>query len=140
MHIRINYSINKYGNNWKFLFTDADTFMCEIKTEDGCRDFRNNKEIIDCSHYSTKSKYYDDSKKLVIGKMEDETAGVTIKEFVGLMPKMYSDLVDDKSELKKEQDLNRNIVATISHNEYKYILLNKKCLKHSMNRIQSTDH
>ena len=33
--------------------------------------------------------------------------------------------------------MNRNIVATISHNKYEVALLNKKCLRHSMNRIQS---
>ena len=37
----------------------------------------------------TKSKYYDNSNKLIIGKMTDETAGVAIEEFVGLKPKMY---------------------------------------------------
>ena len=36
--------------------------------------------------------------------------------------------------------MNRNVVATISHNEYKDILLKKKCLGHSMKRIQSKDH
>ena len=36
--------------------------------------------------------------------------------------------------------MNRNVVATISHNEYIDVLLNKKCLRHSMNRIQSKDH
>ena len=36
--------------------------------------------------------------------------------------------------------MNRNVVATISHNEYKDVLLNKKCLRYSMNRIQSKDH
>ena len=30
-----------------------------------------------------KSKYYDDSNKLIVGKMKDETRGVTIKEFAG---------------------------------------------------------
>ena len=52
---------------------------------------------------------------------------------------MYSYLVDDNSEHKKS-GVNRNIVATISHNKYKYVLLNKKCLRHSMNRIQSKDY
>ena len=28
----------------------------------------------------------------------------------------------------------------ISHNEYKDVLLNNKCIRHSMNRIQSKDH
>ena len=46
--------------------------------------------MFDFSNYSAKSKYYDGSNKLVLDKMKDETAGVTIKEFVGLKPKMYS--------------------------------------------------
>ena len=36
--------------------------------------------------------------------------------------------------------MNRNGVATLSHNEHKYVLLNNKCLKYSMNRTQSKDH
>ena len=51
---------------------------------------------------------------------------------------MYSFLVD-KNEHKKAKGVNRNVVATISHNEYKDVLLNKKCLRHSMNIIQSKD-
>ena len=50
--------------------------MYEIKTE----------EMLDFCNYSTKSKCYDDSKKLAIGKIKEETAGVTIEEFVGLKP------------------------------------------------------
>ena len=53
---------------------------------------------------------------------------------------MYLYLVDDNSELKKAKDVNKNVVATISHNECKDLLLNKKFLRHSMNRIQSKDH
>ena len=40
------------------------------------------------SNYSPKSKYYNDSKKIVLGKMKNETIGVAIEEFVGLQPKM----------------------------------------------------
>ena len=50
---------------------------------------------------------------MVIGKMKDVTARVTIKEFVGLKPKMYSYLVDDNSEHKKSKSVNKNVVATI---------------------------
>ena len=42
--------------------------------------------MFDFSNYSTKSKYYDNSNKLVIGKMKNETAGIAIEEFVGLKP------------------------------------------------------
>ena len=34
----------------------------------------------------------------------------------------------------------KNVVATISQNEYKDVLLNNKCKRHSMNRVQSKDH
>ena len=49
--------------------------------------------------------------------MKDRTAGVAAVEFVGLRPKMYSFLVDDSSEHKKAKGVNKNIAATISHNE-----------------------
>ena len=42
--------------------------------------------MFDFSNYSTKSKYCDNSNKLVIGKMKDETAGIAIEEFVELKP------------------------------------------------------
>ena len=71
--------------------------------------------------------------------MKDETGGVAIKEFVGLKPKMYSFLVDNNNH-KKVKGVNKNVVQTIPHNEYKGILLNKKCLRHSMKRIQSKVH
>ena len=72
--------------------------------------------------------------------MRDETAGVTIEEFFGLKPKMYPYLIDDNSEHKKAKGVNSNVVATISYNEYKDLLSNKKYLRHSMNMIQSKNH
>ena len=114
--------------------------MYKIKTEDVYKDFSNDKEMFDFSNYSAKSKYYDNSNKLVVCKKKDETTGVTIKKFVGLKPKMYSYLVNDNNEHKKAKGVTRNVVATISHNEYKGVLLNKKCLRHSLNIIQSKDH
>ena len=56
--------------------------MYEIKTEDVYEDLRN-----DFSNYSTKSRYYDNSNKLVYGTMKDKTKGIAIEEFVGLKPK-----------------------------------------------------
>ena len=41
----------------------------------------------------------------MVGKMKDKTAGVAIKERVGLKPKMYSYLADDNSEHKKAKSL-----------------------------------
>ena len=67
--------------------------MCETKNEDVHEYFSIDKEMFDCSNYLTKPKFYDNSNKLVVGKMKDETAGVAIEEFVRLKPEMYSYLV-----------------------------------------------
>ena len=72
--------------------------------------------------------------------MKDENGGAAIEEFFGLKAKMFSFLVDGNSEHKKVKGVNRDVVATISHNEYKDVLLNNKCLRHSMNRIQSNNY
>ena len=72
--------------------------------------------------------------------MKDETVSAAIEYFVGLNPKIYSYLVDDNSEQKKTKGVNKNVAATISHNEYKDVLLIKKCFKQRINRVQSKDH
>ena len=47
---------------------------------------------------------------------------------------------DDNIEHKNAKGVNKNAVAIISHRKHKYVLLNNKCLKHSMNRILSKNH
>ena len=133
-----DYIKNIYDSKSKLLFTDTDSLMYEIKTKDVYEDFRNSTEIFYFSNYSIKSKYCDDSNKSFIGKMKDETGGVTIEKFVGL--KAYSFLVDEKNEHIKAKGVNKNVVATMSHNEYKDVLLNNKCWRHPMNKIRSKDH
>ena len=90
-----DYIKNKYGNNSKLLFTCSDSLMYEIKTEDVYEGLAAIKKFFDFSNYSTKPEYYDDSNKLVIGKIKDETGCVAIEAFVGLKPKMYSYLVNN---------------------------------------------
>ena len=91
-----DYIKNNYDKKSKLIFTDTDNSIYEIKTEDVSEDFSNIKEMFCFNNYSSKSKYYDDSSKLVIGKMKDETGGIVIEEFVRLKPNMYSFLVDNK--------------------------------------------
>ena len=116
-----------YMTTNQVLFTDTDSLMYDIKTEDVNKDFSSNEDLFD-------------SNKLVIGKMKDETGGVAIEEFGGLKPRMYLFLVGDNSEHKKTKDVNKNVVATISHNEYKDHLLNNKRIRRSKNRTRSKDH
>ena len=98
-----DYIKNKYVINSRLLLTDIVSMMYEIKTEDVYEDFSTDKKLFDFSNCPTKLKLYDDLNKLVIGKMKDETAGVAIKEFVELKPKMYLFLVYNNSEQKKQK-------------------------------------
>ena len=83
-------------------------------------DFNEDKKMLHFSNYSAKSKYYDDSNKLGVGKMKNEKTDVAFKKFVGLKPKMYSFLVDNSCDYKKAKSLNKN---RVSHNECKDVLL-----------------
>ena len=114
--------------------------MYEIKTEHVFEDFSSDKEMFDFSNYSTKSKYYDDSNKLVIGKMKDETCGGAIEYFFPLKSKMYSLLEDDNGHYKKSKGVNINAVAALINDEYKDELLNNTSLRFFMNRVQIKDH
>ena len=71
--------------------------------------------------------------------MKEKTGGVAVEEFVELKPKVYLLLVYN-NEHKKAKDVNKNVVGTISHDEYKGVLLISKCVRHSMNRTESEHH
>ena len=68
----------------KLLFTDTDSLVYEIKTEDVYEDFYGEKNLFDFSDYPLNSKFFDPANKKAIGKMKDEFKGKTISEFVGL--------------------------------------------------------
>ena len=97
-----DYIKDKDGNNSRLSFIDTDSLMYQIKAEDVYKDIvlSNDEEIFDFTNCSTKSKYNDNSNKLVFGKMKDETVDVSIEELARLNPKMYFYLVDDNSEHK----------------------------------------
>ena len=120
-----DYIKNKYGNNSRLLFTDTDSLMYEMKTED----VYEGKEMFDFSNYSHKSKHYNDSNKLLVDKLKDQKRGVTIKEFARLKPKIYSFLVDNNNGPDKANDVNEISVARISHSKYKVYLLNMRYLR-----------
>ena len=55
----------------KLLFTDTDSLVYEIKTEDVYEDFYQDKNLFDVSDYLLDSKFFDPANKKVIGKMKD---------------------------------------------------------------------
>ena len=91
------------------------------------------------SNYSTKSKYYGNENKLVIGKMKHNRRHCNSRIY-WIEAKKYIHSWQTAMNIKKQKSVNRYAFATISHNEYKNVLSNNKCLRHSMNRIQCKDN
>ena len=130
----------KYGINVKLCFTDTDSFLYHIVTEDIYQDMANDIEIYDTSSYPNDHFLHCMTNKKVIGKMKDETAGTPIKAFVGLKAKMYAFKFGDK-EVKKAKGVSRQTVKNdISFATFAKCLEDKTKHRHSMYRFQSSAH
>ena len=122
------------------LFTETDSLVYEIETNDVYEDFYESKSLFDFSNYPQDPNFLNPVNKNVIGKMKDEVKGKIIIEFVGLKSKMYSLIVTGSEEIKKAKGVDLNIVKNIRHKEYVDVLLNKYFIRHTMKRIQSKLH
>ena len=131
-----HYNFIKKNFNAELLFTDTDSLVYKINSENVYEEFYRWKDLFDFSNYSKDSKFYENTNKKVIGKMKDEHGGVIIDEFVGSKSKMYSIKKIDGSESSTTKRVN---IAT-EFNEFKDVLFNGKIIRHKMKRIQAKKH
>ena len=85
-----DYLKEKYNNKIQLIYTDTDSFVKEINTDDIYKDMFENKELYDFSEYPTDHPNYSLTNKKVLGKFKDELNSKLITEFCALKPKMYS--------------------------------------------------
>ena len=127
----------KYDNNVKLCYTDTDSFIMNIKTNDFYKDIANHVENrFDTSNYEANRPL--PIGKKIIGLMKDELGGKIITEFVTLRPKTYSYLTDDGKEDKKAKGT-KNCVKKkmIKFNDYKKCLLDDEVILKSQQRFIS---
>ena len=139
-----NYIKSKYADKAKLLFTDTDSLMYEIETEDFYKDISGDvKDKFDTSDYPENhpSGIPTGINKKVLGMMKDEAAGKIIKEFVGLRSKLYSFVMDDGGEIKKCKGIKKQVVErSIRHEHYKTCLTTGKELLRKQNILRSYEH
>ena len=139
-----NYIKPKYTNKAKLLFTDTDSLLYEIETEDFYKDISGDvKNRFDTSDYPQNhpSGIPTGINKKVLGMMKDEAAGKNIKEFVGLRAKLYSFIMDDGAESKKCKGVKKQVVeSSIKHEDYKTCLTTGKEQLRKQNILRSYDH
>ena len=139
-----NYIKPKYGNKAKLLFTDTDSLMYEIKTEDFYKDIiKDVKNRFDTSDYPPNhpSGIPTGCNKKVLGMFKDEAAGRIMEEFVGLRAKLYSYKMFEGEESKKCKGVKKSVVKkSITHEDYKNCLFTGKEQLRKMNVIRSYKH
>ena len=136
--------IPKYGEKAKLCYTDTDSFIIYIKTEDFFEDISNDVEKrFNTSNYDKK-----DKKSLPIGKnkkvsglFKDELGGKLITEFVALRRKVYSYLDDDGNEYKKSKGTKKCVIKqNLMFQNFKDCLANNKAAYRSQERFKSYNH
>ena len=60
-----------HSSGAKLLFTDTDSLIYEIETDDVYDDFYEDRSLFDFSYYPKDLRFYDPVKKNLIGKMKD---------------------------------------------------------------------
>ena len=100
----------KYGDRAKLCYTDTDSFIIYIKTEDFFQDISNDVEKwFDTSNYDKNDKrpLPIRKNKKVSGLFKDELEGKIITEFVALRPKSYAYL--DYGNVIKKLNIQKNV-------------------------------
>ena len=85
-----NHLNKQYGPKCELLYTDTDSLILEIETENVYKDMEANKNLYDTSDYPKENPLYSVKNKKVLGKMKDECARTPIAECACLRPKRYS--------------------------------------------------
>ena len=133
-------------------FTDTDSLLYEVYTDDIYHDMLQSKDDYDFSEYPYDHPNYDTKNKKVIGKFKDELHGMTLEEFIGLRPKCYSLL--SRGEVKKNVVEHMNVSekqtakgtkssvkkAFLRHKHYRDVLDNLSTVRVEQNVLKSRHH
>ena len=120
----------KYGDRAQLLYTDNDSFVIHIITEDFYKDIADDvKKWFDTSNYDEnktgKRPLPMGMNNKIIGFFKDELGGMIITEFCVLIPKMYTYLMDDGSEKKKAKGTKKAVMKNkLIFENYKNCLFN----------------
>ncbi|VDI75580.1 Hypothetical predicted protein [Mytilus galloprovincialis] len=128
-----------YGDKIRVCFSDTDSFLYHVETEDVYEDMHQYQDMYDTSDYPPEHFLHDIENKKVIGKFKDETSGTPISEFVGLRSKMYS-FSFEGGEKHTAKGVTKTASRKLKHEMYKNCLFDKTVTRSEMNIIRSESH
>ena len=139
-----DYIKQKYNDRVNLLYTDTDSLMYEIETEDFYKDISDDvMDRFDTSNFKPNhpSGIPTGCNKKVLGKFKDETGGGCIVEFAALRAKLYSFKMDNEEETKKCKGIKSGVIKkSIAHEDYKTCLFERKEQRRQMNVLRSYNH
>ena len=140
------------GDKSTLCFTDTDSFLYKIKTDDIYMDMLNDFQMYDFSDYADDHpcfsglppetvEHIKSTNKKTVGKFKDEEKGIAITEFIGIRAKCYSYKRIDGQCRKKLKGIKKSVVKqTIQHEHYRQCLFDDQQLYASMNTFRSYNH
>lgn len=135
-----NFIKQKYGNNAKLCYTDTDSLLYLINTENVYQDIKDNIQEFDTSNFDKNNLYgIPIVNNKIPGLFKDEMGGELITEFIGLRAKLYC-IKTEKDEIKKAKGVSKSVVKSLKIKNYLDCLLDDKDLKCKMNKIKSLKH
>ena len=129
---------NRYNNKVELIYTDTDSFIIHVETDDIYKDMLEDKNLYDFSEYPIDHPNYNIKNNKILGKFKDELKSKIITEFIGLKPKMYSfDYIDNNIIINEyEYDEYNDIIINecdgkivLKYDEYNNIVINKNTHK-----------
>ncbi|KAJ8913805.1 hypothetical protein NQ315_002711 [Exocentrus adspersus] len=109
-----------YGNdNAKLLYTDTESLIYSIKTEDVYADIKKNISKFYTSNYKPDNPYgIPLVNKAVLGCFKDEVRGRPMLEFLGLRSKLYDYVLADNTVVKKAKSIKKCVTKRLHHSAY----------------------
>ncbi|XP_071177928.1 uncharacterized protein [Mytilus edulis] len=132
-----NHMKKLYKENVTLCYTDTDSFIMHVRTDDIYRDMSLNSELYDFSNYPADHPLYTKDRKSIIGLFKDECKSIQMVEYIGLRAKMYSFITaDDKETVVAKGIKTRNV----RFEQYKNTLFNCSPLLSHMYTLRSFNH
>ncbi|XP_048479424.1 uncharacterized protein LOC119694216 [Plutella xylostella] len=139
---KFHYSFIKkyYDSKAKLCYTDTDSLLYLIETENFYNDLKKYIDMFDTSNFSSNNPFnIDQVNEKVPGLFKDELGGEVISEFVGLRAKLYC-ITSNKAQIMKAKGISKAVTKKLHINNYKDTLFKNITLRSNMNVIKSMKH
>ena len=129
-----------YGDRIECAYTDTDSLIYKITTQDLTADLKHFSNIMDFSNYPKDHELYSMIHCKAIGYLKDEMGGKAIHEFIGLRPKLYA-IKTDEAVIKKAKGVPRTVLKKhINFQDYLNCLYDNTIVHNEAARIGSHNH